>query len=247
MKQERIENPKISLKQVINDINSLRKEALLIAEKERHILDVERFYDVLMKYVYYHNEFNSRIGLFPKIIFLLEKRLSEILNFNGVKLPYYYTFWFNYNPRYFSNEQLGRIINTEEVAYRVCRKSRDDMFCDILNSENKNDYNVYYFNRVIGQGSRLKEYSNSVVSVQEILSKHNEIELIKVYRDEWNHIVWAIKNYGDDEWNDSPNVVNRIFENEEQVRKMEPDQELLKKKKQQKKISNKKKLSFHLK
>ena len=168
MKQERIENPKFSLKQVINDINSLRKEALLIAEKERHILDVERFYDVLMKYVYYHNEFNSRIGLFPKIIFLLEKRLSEILNFNGVKLPYYYTFWFNYNPRYFSNEQLGRIINTEEVAYRVCRKSRDDMFCDILNSENKNDYNVYYFNRVIGQGSRLKEYSNSVVSVQEI-------------------------------------------------------------------------------
>lgn len=216
MKQERINNPKISLEQVVNDINSLRKEALLIAENERHIFDAERFYDVLMKYVYYHNEFNSRIGLFPKILFLLEKRLSEILNFAGVKFPYYYTFWFNYNPRYFSNEQLGRIINTEEIAYRVCRGSCDDMYCDILNSENKNDYNAYYFNRVIGQGSKLKEYRNSVVSVQEILSKHNEIEVIKVYKDEGNHIVWTIKNYGNDNWKDSIDGVEGIFDNTEQ-------------------------------
>lgn len=216
----------VELKQVVNDIGRLRNEALGIAQKEHDINDAEKFYDVLMKYVYYNNEFNSRIGLFPNILSLLEERLSNnILNFNGVSFPYNYTFWFNYNPRYFSNEQLGRIINKQEVAYQVCRQSRDDKFwdiCDILDSNNKTDYNVYYFNRVIGQGSKSKEYSDSVISVQEILSKHNEIELIKIYKDDSDHIVWDVKNYGDDkdynENNDgSTDVENRIFDNVEQL------------------------------
>ena len=197
---------KTDLELVIEQINNFREKVQAIAKIDTAQNNSEAFYKVLRD-LGYSREGSSK-GIFYKIIELLEKRISAVYLSSSNKDSVNYTFWFNFNTRNYSGERLGRLVNPKELAYRISRSSSSyNCKIEILDSQNKDDYNVYYFNKVIANGSKIKELKNDIVSVQELLSSNNNIELIKVFWDRpTNRLLWDIRYYGDSE--------SHIFSNE---------------------------------
>lgn len=201
-----------SMADVIGKIAAFRDAALRVAKDVNIENNNEVFYDVLRTYGYSHGKYNNNYALFLDIILLLEDRLNKILSAVSIDTSYY-TFWFNYNPRFFSDEKLGRIINDTELAYRICREGMSTS-CDIIDSQNKDDYNVYYFRRVIERGAMIETVSKDIVSIQQILSCHKEIETLVAFKNN-DDISWQIKFYGEDELREDINEVH-LFDTPEQ-------------------------------
>ena len=188
--------PEISLEKIVDKIDAFRKEAICMAKEHNSSTNTQTFYKVLQKYCYFHKDDTDSSAIFLDIIFYLGNKLFKYLKSQEVDVSHH-TFWFNYNPRYFSNEELGRIVNEKELAYRLCREGDNKSSYDIIDFQNKDDYNVYYFRRIIGEGSKIEGVSENIISIQQILCNHKDIELIKVYRDA-DEISWKIKKYGND-------------------------------------------------